>query len=310
MITTLVEILEDLPVANLDKATAREYKAKLQKYPVNRHLNKRYRGKSLAQIGTMPNVDTLSITTVNNHLIKISALFRWAVDQGYLSINPFANLTIRTGNRAIDDVLPFDKDDLEKIFGSPLYRDEKFKHPWQFWIAPIGLYSGMRLEEICQLHIEDIREIDGVWCFDVNGQGERQLKTKSSKRVVPIHAELVRMGLLRHVESVKKLGKKRLFPELGKSAGKFSHYPSKWFGTFKQTLGFSRRKKTFHSLRHTFASMLREIRAEDYLMKRLLGHEVGSVTHDVYGRDEPKPLYEVLAKVEYGIDLTNLRFKN
>ena len=310
MAETLVDILGDLPVNTLDKAKAREYKAKLQKIPPNRNKVKRYKGKTIPEILSMKNVDRISVTTLNNHIIKISGMFRWAVDQGYVSSNPFENLTIPTSSRAKDDVLPFDKSDLEKIFGSSLYRDKSYRHPYHFWIPLIGLYTGMRIEEICQLHVEDIKEIDGIWCLDVNDGPGRSLKSKSSKRIVPIHSELIRLGLLLYADSLRAAGKPQLFPELGRTRGKYSHGPSLWFGRLKQSLGFPARKKVFHSFRHLMASKLREIRAQDHEIKMLLGHETGSVTHDIYGGgQEVKPLFEVLKQVDFEVDLTHLKFK-
>ena len=245
MMNTLVEILGDLPVTELNKGKAREYKAGLQRYPRHRHKDKRYRNQSLDKILAMPNVDTVSVTTLNNHIIKISALFQWAVAQGYLSSNPFKNLTIRTSSRAIDDVLPLDQSDLIKIFHSPLYVNRGHKHPWQFWIAPIGLFSGMRLEEICQLHIEDIKQIDGIWCFDVNDGGERQVKTKSSNRVVPVHPELVRLGILRYANHLKGKGKLACSMRSARAAASIPTTPANGLAISSERWGFQTGKRPF-----------------------------------------------------------------
>ena len=35
-------------------------------------------------------------------------------------------------------------------------------------IAPIlGLFTDVRLNEICKMHSEGVREPKGVWCFDI-----------------------------------------------------------------------------------------------------------------------------------------------
>jgi integrase len=56
----------------------------------------------------------------------------------------------------------------------------------------IGLYSGMRLDEIGQLRKENIVEIDGVMCFELveDIKAGKTLKTKSSKRIIPIHSQI------------------------------------------------------------------------------------------------------------------------
>jgi hypothetical protein len=45
----------------------------------------------------------------------------------------------------------FTEDDLQKIFQAPGYNPDNFKQAYKFWVPLIGLYSGMHLEEICQL---------------------------------------------------------------------------------------------------------------------------------------------------------------
>ena len=55
----------------------------------------------------------------------------------------------------------------------------------------IGLYSGLRMGEICGLQLEDIKKIDEVWCFDVNEEQDKRLKTVNSKRIVPVHPHLI-----------------------------------------------------------------------------------------------------------------------
>jgi integrase len=309
MLGAFVELMGDLPAGELNKAKARDYKTQLQKYPVNRHKDPRYRDKTISEIRALKKVDALSVTTVNNHLIKISGMARWAVDQGYLSSNPFENLTIRTGTRAKEDVLPFSKADLEAIFRSRPYQEGAAPKPYQFWLPLLGLFTGARIEELCQLHLEDIREQDGIWVFDINDGPGRTLKSKASKRLVPIHQELIRLGLLNFAQSLRNAKKTLLFPELSPVGGKHSHYPSIWFGNLKRSLGMPSRRKVFHSFRHTLSDKLREVHALDHEIKLLLGHEVGSVTHDVYGSQPVKALNEVLAKVDFGIDLNHLKSK-
>lgn len=308
MFEAFVEIMGDLSIGKIDKEVARDFKARLQLYPVNRHKDPRYRELTLSQIAGMARVDTLSVTSLNNRIAKIGALFGWATKQGYLASNPFGDLTIDTSDRAKDDVLPFDRADLEKIFHSPLYRERAWKNAWQFWLPLLGLFTGARIEELCQLHLEDIREIEGVWCFDINNAGQRQLKNKASMRIVPIHPELTRIGLLSYVEDLRRKGKIRLFPDLGRSSGKFSHYPSKWFGDLKRGLGFPSRKKVFHSFRHTVIAHLTDKRAQAHEIKMLVGHETGSETFDRYGKDATVMLYEVVCLLRYDVDISHIAF--
>lgn len=47
----------------------------------------------------------------------------------------------------------------------------------------IGAYTGMRINEIASLTIDDVKEIEGVLCFEIT-----QGKTKAAARVVPVHS--------------------------------------------------------------------------------------------------------------------------
>lgn len=63
----------------------------------------------------------------------------------------------------------FTPTELAKVF-SATEGDEEMQN-----VTLIGMYSGMRLNEICSLRVENIREIEGVLCFEVT-----EGKTKSA----------------------------------------------------------------------------------------------------------------------------------
>jgi integrase len=85
---------------------------------------------------------------------------------------------------------PFTDDDLARIFNNEEFRREEMKHPERYWIVLILLHSGARSEEVAQLCVSDVREHEGVWCFDITPDEElgKQVKTQDSKRTVPIHS--------------------------------------------------------------------------------------------------------------------------
>ncbi len=68
----------------------------------------------------------------------------------------------------------------------------------RFWVPLIGLHSGLRLNEICSLGVDDVAPRDGVDCLIVRPDAEsgKLLKTRAAARVVPVHPELRRCGLL------------------------------------------------------------------------------------------------------------------
>lgn len=99
----------------------------------------------------------------------------------------------------------------------------------------------MRCNEAAQLYTEDFCEKEGIFYFDIREaradgtKCEKHLKTKQSKRQIPLHEELIRMGFVEFVQARKNdPAHPRLFPDLPYgSTGYFSNPFSKWFRRFK-----------------------------------------------------------------------------
>src|SRR3546814_20548043 len=85
-----------------------------------------------------------------------------------------------------------------------------------FWCPLLAVFTGMRREEICQLKATDFDEHGGIWFVRVQATEGRSLKTPAAERDIPIHEELIRIGL-------RTFGAPRsprwLFPEARKSVG-------------------------------------------------------------------------------------------
>ena len=80
---------------------------------------------------------------------------------------------------------------MEKLFvSSEKYLEDTHKQASHFWIPLIGLYTGMRLEEIAQIYVSDVRKAKGVWCIDVN-EDKPDKHVKTGARLVPLHPVLV-----------------------------------------------------------------------------------------------------------------------
>jgi hypothetical protein len=88
----------------------------------------------------------------------------------------------------------------------------------RYWLPIIGLYTGARPREICQLNPQcDWGVVGEVWflTFDENtpaGEGVIKSIKTSEKRFVPLHPELVRLGLPEYLARMRDTGADRLFP--------------------------------------------------------------------------------------------------
>ncbi len=168
--------------------------------------------------------------------------------------------------------------------------------PEKFWIPLIGFLSGMRLNEICQLHTDDVVTIDGVPCFDVNDAGDKQLKTASSRRVVPIHPQLMEIGLLDYVARMRKAGHQRLWMNLTLRRDGYAQAFSNWFQRFNRAHITDDPRKVFHSFRHTVADTLKQKGVAEPIIAELLGHAATSITMGRYGkRFQPRIIRDALS---------------
>lgn len=81
------------------------------------------------------------------------------------------------------------------------------------WASLIGLYTGARASEVGQLLIGDVLEDGGVPCIQISDEGEHQrVKTDVSLRTVPVHPDLVALGLLKWIEGLRAEGPRPIVP--------------------------------------------------------------------------------------------------
>jgi integrase len=150
----------------------------------------------------------------------------------------------------------------------------------------IALYTGARLGEIAQLLVKDVKKIQGHWCFHICRKGEKQksVKTSGSERVVPIHPELIRLGLIAYHSCLDEDGQISLFSDIKADArGFMSGRPSKFFQHYFRAIGIKADKSVnCHSLRKGIADAFRLGGYLDEQFGMLLGH-VKATTTQRYG---------------------------
>lgn len=183
--------------------------------------------------------------------------------------------------------LPFESQDLQLIFREDAYISRNAKRPHWFWLPVLGLFTGARIEELCQLRLSDIRRDaeSGIWYFDFNEHEGKTLKNEASIRRVPLHDTLIDLGLLKYRNAVAKdrFDDDRLFPYL--PVTKFGHRSdsaSKHFMRYLREIGVTDRRKVFHSFRHTVGTTLRTAGVSAEIRHRLLGHAIGDGEHATY----------------------------
>ncbi|MBD9631412.1 site-specific integrase [Pseudomonas sp. PDM19] len=282
------ELMDDMPVCAFDSEQARLLKHRLSRLPQYFSQRPEFTGMTLRQVvESKMAYPTITAVTVNNRLRKLTAFLNWCKSNGYVTQNPLAGVKVMTG-AAKEARLSFTPADLETLLNLDTLRHEARKHPCRFWLPLLARFTGARLEELCQLHIDDLFTVENSLCIRIDDRREGQkLKNRSSRRIVPIHPILLELGIQAYVDSVRASGASQVFPELEAVREKYGYGPSKWFGRYRNKLGVSDPKKTFHSFRHTFVDDLREAGVQDSIIKQLLGHTDDSVTFGIYGSRTP-----------------------
>src|SRR5436853_319352 len=160
-----------------------------------------------------------SQTTCIKHLSSLSGLFKWAEQQGFIpdGFNPVRGLSPnkRQAKKHAMPRRPFTDAELLTVFSSTDFVRQREKHPERYWLVLLCLFQICRREEAGQLSLKDLGELDDIPFMNITDEGVGQgLKNAGSKRRLPIHSSLVKLGFLEYVEQIKTLGHARLFPQL------------------------------------------------------------------------------------------------
>ena len=316
------EFFGDKPLAHFTRRDAARFKELLEDLPANYGKAAEYRGMKAAQIVEITRsqeVPRLSPRTVQRHFAALSALWASAIEHERADTNIFADWKFAASKRARDQRQMWEKDELRALFATPVWRgcqsvnrrskpgtvilrDEKF------WLPLIAVFSGMRQEEICQLRLADVRPIEGIWVFDLNTRTGQQLKNANAIRQVPIHSELIRLGLLAYSEEQKALGKDLLFPNLqpGGADDRLGHNYSKWFSRYRRETGLFVTGRDFHSFRHSATTFMSRSGVQHTVIDAVTGHATAGETARYDKGLTVANLKAAVETIDIGVDLSSL----
>jgi integrase len=187
--------------------------------------------------------------TRNRIVSSLSSFWKWMIKRGLAEGNPWAGQgDFSKRAKGSSGKRPFSADELLKLLrGDPVglmgtryggaIRD----------LQRLGLMTGARLNELCELTDEDVSEKDRTMTI-------REGKTENAIRVIPVHKRV--WPILE--ERLKAASDGQLFSELdpGGPDAKRSWYVSKRFTEYRRKLLGHSGEVDFHSLRRCFATYL------------------------------------------------------
>ncbi len=321
-----IDLNGDLKTGNLTKEHIVVFKNMILKLPVNRNKILPYRNLTLAELITLdiPQEHQIKNRTKSKYLEGFSSFLSWMYRNGY-SIDgltePLKNL-IKAGNPAYSDRNEYTSEDLRKLFNSMQYLNGGHREAYQFWVPLIGLFTGARENEICQLYLNDIyREPDtNILVFDFNENGDKttlkSVKRSCHARLVPVHPQLIKLGLESYLLQLSEAKEERVFPDLSfRNKHKFADKFQRWFNrtyTNEGNCNITTEKTSFHSLRHTVINYLKhKAGIDENSMAPLIGQSaVGNQAATRYVKPADLKLKEEWIKkidFSYCIDFSKIR---
>lgn len=328
----MVDILDGqtLPMSQFDRSRIKELRIALARLPKNMSKYPHLKDKPIKEVLALdlPDEQRVNVTTRHNYCVTIKSFIKWAWKEDLLptsagKLNDALFVVNANGERVADDFNAvaqarryFTIDELKHIFGSQEYREDQHTKGWQHWLPLLGLYTGARIEELCQLYLDDIQahpdtaEGETIWVLNIHEDKARgqKVKTRAGNRLVPLHPFLAHdLGFLRFVERLKAAGEVRLFPDLSvkSTSGKSSDAASKWFTRFRRKCNVgegadTRSSLTFHSFRHTLATFCKEHRLSREVVKEVIGHtdpaDQTDITVRYEGKFSPAVLFNEITK--------------
>lgn len=297
---------EGRKLASITRAECAAVQELIADIPVNVKKLKAYdRCKTLRDMATLRadrGDKKMSSTTITTYTHSMSSFFNWAIKKGLLTVNPATRLAPgRTSGNV--SKRPFKIEEMNKIVAGLNDWSDGGKLSGRWWVPMIAIFSGMRMGEIVSLTVDDIGARDGVECFILRKTEDKSLKTPGSERVVPIHPELVKLGLLQRVATLRDGGGSRLFPDLpGQTQDELSDLFQKRFAYWqKKVLGIDGAGVSFHSFRHGFRDALREAGVPIDTTRALGGWARSGGVEERYGQGtRPATLARWMAEVKYG----------
>ena len=240
------------------------------------------RGKYKGEERTASPSTKESIKYLFNHMFAYAIEAR-IVDRNYAKEFTLDKKVFEEKEQNHKEKIPFSDKELDKLWKSIEFV------PFADMII-YACYSGWRPGEIIKLKVEDV-DLD-------NGFIKGGIKTTAGKnRIVPIHP-LVKSIIEKYYNEAIEVGSEYLFNDTTKKTGiglSRDQYLSRFNKVITQ-LNF-RKEISPHYTRHTFVTRAKKVNMNEYILKLIIGHDIGDLTEHVYTHRELDELKKEIRKI-------------
>lgn len=292
VIAGFIEFYGDMRADTVTRDTIAGYRGLLAQLPAKGEGTRGMSAPKLIEKADREGLPRIQAPTISNRLRALSAVLGHGVTLGWVTENPVSASGIgrlaakaatrsQAQSRKRKDYTP---DELRAIFTSPAVIDPTWKPPraefgaaWR-WLPLLLYYTGARREELAQLDVSDVCTDPAgivhlsILATDDGDDSGRTVKTAGSRRLVPVHPDLVRRGFMTYVESLPARG--RLFPALQPDPkGYFgTNFGKRWAAYLRESLGLTGSPNPSHGFRHTFKTLCRGAGIPEDVHDAITGH--------------------------------------
>ena len=212
----------------------------------------------------------------DSRLVPVRAVLGWGANNRKLPQNVAERVAIDVKSKPSERRRGYTDEE-----AALLLRDARLqKSAHRRWVPWLCAYAGARVSEICQLRVEDVRKVEGIWSLHITADAG-SVKNAASERLVPVHSAILSEGFLDFVRS-RKSGP--LLTELKPDRfGNRGGNGTKVLGRWVRDLGVvDARISPNHSWRHRFKTLARRHGLATDVVDAMVGHQRRTVA-DSYG---------------------------
>ena len=295
-ITTFIGLYGDVDIGSITRTLLSEYRVVLPKLPANAKRMKALSARERIERAERDGLATIAATTVRNRMRYLSAVLTFAVSLGWLQENPVnaAGIGREVARAATKQQATkrrrkeYTDPELAAIFSSVVFTDAGWTPPrakhgraW-YWLPVLMYYHGARVEEVAQLRVTEVMCIEGIHCLSIlastdEDDDERTVKTDGSRRIIPLHPDVIARGFLEYVKEQPADG--MLFPGLKRCPkGRYStNFAKRWGIYVRDVVKVASSASPSHGFRHSFKTLARRVDIQTEVSKAIMGHAADGV---------------------------------
>lgn len=311
----------DTELSLVDKPRMRKFRDDLRRL----RAGLQGQAKSFQQRLTNEPAGQIKSATAIKYWNSVAGFFSWCAAELDLHPNPCEGIAIEKAKHEEKRTPePFSDSEIGVFLATPLFQGRSsvnrpnapgavMVRDGKWWAIVLLMHTGMRPGEVTQLLPSDFvfdHAIPHLLVRTTDGEGKRvkSVKNAASVRSVPLHANLLRLGLRQFVEGrAKAAPPERVFRDfrLG-AAGKYTEGMTQFTTLHLKACGLHKPGRASHVWRHTVVKRLRDAGCLEEEITALVGHAGKSMT-SAYGGEYPlERKAKTVERLTYVPDLVTL----